>query len=347
MRSIDGQPGGGQLVRTAVALSAVTGDPIRMENVRGGRDEPGLKPQHVASIETVAALTDATTENVTVGSETFEFEPGAVDAGRYERGVGTAGSITLVFDAVVPLALRVDEPATVAISGGTDVKWSPPFDYFRHVKLPLLSDFGVQARTTLERRGFYPTGGGHGELTIEPSTIERVDLETRGGLESVSVHSVASESLESASVAERQADTATEALEGAPVSPPGSRVSIDTHSEYVETPDKGSTIVIVASFESSAAGFTALGAPGKPAEDVARTATDRFERFLDTDAAVDAHMADQIVPYLALAGGQVRIPRVTDHVETHLGLIEAFGFTVTLDSIGNEEARLVSSGDRE
>ena len=344
MRSIDGRGGGGQLVRTAVALSAVTGDPIRMEDVRGAREQPGLKAQHVASIETVAALATATTEGVAVGSESFEFEPDAVLGGTHEQDVGTAGSLTLVFDAVLPLAVRIDKPTTAVISGGTDVKWSPPFDYFRHVKLPVVRSLGLQATTTLDRRGFYPSGGGRAELVIEPSTIDPIDLDTRGALQSVTIHSVASTALESASVAERQADTAAEVLESSDDHVPDPSPAIDSRYRYVETPDKGSAIVIVAQYELATAGFTALGEPGKPAEDVATTATDRFEAFLETEAAVDSHMADQLVPFLALAGGRVRIPHVTDHVETHLDLVREFDFPMTDEHLANGEARLASPG---
>ena len=344
MHSIDGRRGGGQLVRTAVALSAVTGEPIRMEDVRGAREQPGLKAQHVASVQTVAALATATTEGVAVGSESFEFDPDAVIGGTHEQDVGTAGSLTLVFDAILPLAQRIEKSTTVVVSGGTDVKWSPPFDYYRHVKLPVVRSLGLQATTTLDRRGFYPSGGGRAALTIEPSTIEPLDLESRGALGSVTIHSIASNSLETASVAERQAETAAERLEsaGGPGTEPSS--TIDSRYRYVETHDKGSAIVIVATYESSVAGFTAYGEPGKPAEDVGTTATDKFEAFVDTNAAVDSHMADQLVPFLALAGGRVRIPRVTEHVETHLDLVNAFDLSVTVEHLEKGEARLVSPG---
>lgn len=344
MHSIDGRQGGGQLVRTAVALSAVTGDPVRMEDVRGAREHPGLKAQHVASIETVAALTTATTEGVAIGSESFEFEPDAVLGGTHEQDIGTAGSLTLVFDAVLPLAQAIEKPTRVVVSGGSDVKWSPPFDYFRHVKLPVVRTLGLQAETTLDRRGFYPSGGGRAALTIEPSTIESIDLENRGTLQSVTIHSIASRSLETASVAERQVDTAAEVLESAGDPAPAPSSTIDSRIRYVETPDKGSAIVIVAQYESSVAGFTAFGEPGKPAEDVATTATDRFEAFVETEAAVDSHMADQLVPFLALAGGRVRIPRLTEHVDTHLELVSEFDFPVAVDHLENGEARLASPG---
>ncbi|UWG47667.1 RNA 3'-terminal phosphate cyclase [Halanaeroarchaeum sp. HSR-CO] len=336
MRTVDGRTGGGQLVRTAVAMSAVTGDPILMENVRGARDQPGLRAQHVAAVETVASLADATTAGVEIGSEEFRFDPGGVTGGEVEQSIGTAGSVTLVFDAVLPLATRLDETATVTVAGGTDVKWAPPFDYFRSVKLPTVDSLGIGATVTLHRRGFYPAGGGEATLAVEPASMTPLEFDDRSDLESIVVHSVASTTLESASVADRQADAAVESLDAL------TAVPITTDISYVEAADKGSAIVIASRFESSIGGFTALGEPGKPSEAVAKTATNRFQTFLSTDAAVDAHLADQLVPLLALAGGRIRIPRVTNHVETHLSLVRAFGFPVRIERLDGGEARLVA-----
>ncbi|ALG82069.1 RNA 3'-terminal phosphate cyclase [Halanaeroarchaeum sulfurireducens] len=338
MRTVDGTAGGGQLVRTAAAMSGVTGDAIRMENVRAARDQPGLRAQHVAAIETVAALADATTEGVALGSEAFTFEPGTLSGGAHEGAIETAGSVTLAFDAALPLAARLNAPATVTMSGGTDVTWSPPFDYFRSVKLPLLRTIELRAETVLGRRGFYPSGGGLAGLSLAPSTLAPLELSDRGALESVEVHSVAATSLESASVADRQAVAAIETLEASVDAP------IDVDISYADAADKGSAIVIVASFESSVAGVSALGEPGKPSEAVAQTATDRLDAFRGTDAAVDVHLGDQLVPFLALAGGKVRIPRVTDHVETHLSLVREFGFSVSLTRLDDGEALLESDG---
>lgn len=338
MITLDGQSGGGQLVRTAVATSAVADEPIRMENVRGGRDNPGLKAQHVAAIESVAAFSSATVENVEIGAEEFVFDPGTVDGGTHEQSIETAGSVTLVFDAVLPLVATLTNRAALTVSGGTDVTWSPPYDYFRHVKLPVLRSIGITARTSIEQRGFYPSGRGKADLVVEPSDLSRLDLTERGPLESVAVHSVAAADLESASVADRQATAASEAIEETV------DVPVETTVSYPETRDKGSVVVVSATFESSIAGFSALGEPGKPSEEVATTATDRFEAFLATDAAVDRHLADQLVPFLAFAGGSISIQEVTTHVETHRDLLREFGYEVRVERERNRTPLLVSEG---
>lgn len=325
MRRIDGRAGGGQLVRTALSLGAVTGEPFAMSGVRGAREDGGLKSQHVTAIELVAAITDATTEGVAVGSDSFVFRPGTVTGGAYEVHVGTAGSLTLVFDAVLPVALTADSAVIATVTGGTDVKWSPPFEYFRSVKLPTVADAGFDATVTLGRRGFFPAGNGRATLTLEPAAPRPIDRLGRGDLASMAVHSVASRGLEPQSVADRQADAAVAALAETTDAP------IDRTVEYAPADDEGSALVVVATYEHSIAGFTALGEPGKPSESVAADAVAAYESFAATDAAVDAHMADQLVPYLALGGGTVRIPAVTDHVETAIDLVAAFGLSVEVD----------------
>lgn len=341
MRGLDGSAGGGQLVRTAVALAAVTGEPFVMEHVRGGRDPAGLRPQHVAAIETVAALANAKTEGVAVGAKRFTFEPGRLADGTVERDVGTAGSVTLVFDALLPLATRLESPATVRIVGGTDVKWSPPFDYFRAVKLPILRRSGLDAAVDLHRRGFYPSGGGAARLTLDPSAMAPLDLERRGALESLWVHSVASESLRDASVAGRQAEAAVAGLADR------ESVPIERSVDYVDAADPGSAVVIVATYANSIAGFGALGERGKPSESVAATAIEEYDAFRATDAAVDDHFADQSIPFLALVGGAVRIPRVTAHVETAVDLVGEFELDVEIERTDGDEAILRAEGTDE
>ena len=273
MRTLDGGAGGGQLVRTALAVSAVTGEAFEMLAVRGARDNPGLRPQHVAAIETVATIANATTEGVTVGATRFAFDPGEVTGGTHEVAIGTAGSITLVFDSVLPIALRLDTPLSVAVTGGTDVKWSPPFDYLTTVKLPVLQSFGLQATATLDRRGFYPAGGGAAELALEPSHIEPISIDERGPLASLAVHSVAADPLREASVAERQADAAVDALDET------AAVRVASTATYADALSKGSVVLVVAEYESSRAGFSALGEPGVPAETIADRAVQRFREF--------------------------------------------------------------------
>ncbi|MFC6730183.1 RNA 3'-terminal phosphate cyclase, partial [Natronoarchaeum mannanilyticum] len=204
MIELDGAEGGGQIVRSALSLSALAGEPFRIENVRGARDDPGLKHQHHAAVELVAEVCDADVEGAELDAETLTFDPGQPSGGQYEVDVGTAGSVTLVFDAVLPLAVTIDEPLAVTISGGTDVEWSPPIDYYRRVKLPVLRRHAVDAAVDVERRGFYPAGGGVATLTVDPSDPAPIDLTDRGERHGVRLYSVASEELTDADVAERQ-----------------------------------------------------------------------------------------------------------------------------------------------
>ncbi|WP_255194039.1 RNA 3'-terminal phosphate cyclase [Natronobeatus ordinarius] len=343
MLELDGSDAGGQFVRTALALSALENEPVRLENVRGGRSTPGLRPQHLAGVETIAAVCDADVSGADVGSQTVEFDPrsGRVDDGRLPGGtyavdIGTAGSITLLFDTLLPLSVRLESPLSVTVTGGTDVKWAPPLDYVRYVKLPLLRRSGLVAAVEVDRRGFYPTGGGRATLHLAPAALEPLALESRGDLEGVRLYSTEADALADRDVATRQAEGALERLD------PGER-GLEV-GERVETTAAsacpGSAFVLRVDGESGPAGFTALGERGKPAERVGEDAADAAIRFLEHDAPVDRHLADQLLVFLALAGGRVRIPEVTAHVETSLKLLASFDFDVTLAS-GSGPTRVV------
>lgn len=334
MHEIDGSAGGGQIIRTAVSLSALTGEAIRIEDVRGERPNEGLRAQHLAAVEAAAALCDATVEGDEHGSETLEFDPGEVTADDVTVEVGTAGSVALVCDTVLPLATAIDEPASVTVTGGTDVEWSPPVDYLRHVKLPLLAAAGVDGAFSVERRGFYPVGGGQVTLKIGPSDISPLSLSERGDLRRVEIYSVAEAELEAPDVAGRQAAAAADGL------PDG--VPTPTAASYVESDCVGSSLVLAAVYEQSRAGFTALGEAGKPSEEVAAEAVADFQRFHDGTAAVDAHLADQLMVYLAVAGGEILAPERTAHVETNRGVIETFGFE--LETAERERGLVISGG---
>ena len=331
---LDGSEGGGQLVRTALACSALTGEPFRMTDVREERPNPGLRPQHLAAVEAVAAVCDAAVEGAEVGSDGLAFEPGAPAGGEYGIAVGTAGSVPLVFDAVLPLGYALAEPLSIRATGGTDVKWAPTADHQREVKLPLVRRAGLDARTTVDRRGFYPAGGGTATLSLRPSEPREIDLAERGRLRSVRVASLASRSLEDAKVAERQAEAALEALEVP--------VPVESTVEYVESDSPGSAVLVRAAYERSLAGFDALGERGRPAEDVGAAAAEAFARVEAGAAAVDEHTADQLLLPLAVAGGAVTIPRVTGHVETNARMIRAFGGDVRVTE--GDPPRVVSGG---
>lgn len=322
MLDIDGAAGGGQIIRTAVALSALSGEAVRIENVRGDREESGLRPQHLAAIEAVAALCNADVEGDDPDAETLVFDPGDLRARDITVDVGTAGSVTLVFDAVLPLASELDETASVTVSGGTDVEWSPPVDYHRRMKLPLLSSCGLNAEVSVQRRGFYPVGDGSATLTLRPSNLRPLALETRGGLRRVEVYSTADEELRDAEVAERQAAAVAEELDV--------DASVATLATYDEAASPGSALVLAAVYEDTRAGFSALGEAGKPSEEVADEAMAAFRTFREGSWAVDRHLADQLILPLALAGGVVSAPETTAHIETNRAVVEAFGYDVSV-----------------
>ncbi|SER13042.1 RNA 3'-terminal phosphate cyclase [Natrinema salaciae] len=349
-RELDGSSAGGQFLRTALALSILENEPVRLENVRGDRSTPGLRHQHLAVLETMAGIADAAVSGAELGSETIAFEPGletvAVDGpssgtggglegGSYAVDIGTAGSVTLLFNTLLPLATVLESPLSVTVSGGTDVAWSPPLDYLRYVTLPLVRRYGIAATCEVDRRGFYPDGGGAATLRLAPSRLERIDLVERGSIEGLRVYSTESASLADRDVATRQAEGALERLDREPALDVTERCEMTAAS-----PSPGSALVLRVDHGTGIAGFAALGERGKPAERVGEDAADDANRFCRGSAPVDRHMADQLLSFLALAGGRVRIPAVTDHVETRCDLLEAFGVGVERERAG--ETAIVS-----
>jgi RNA 3'-terminal phosphate cyclase (ATP) len=333
MLELDGAAGGGQQLRTALSLSLVTGEAFRMTDVRGNRPTPGLKHQHRGAVRLAGEIGDAEITGDELGATEVEFAPETVAGDPVEIDLQTAGSVTLLFDTVLPLAVTLDESLPVTVHGGTDVAWSPTADFLRHAKLPLLADYGLDADLSVARRGFYPAGGGAATLTVHPSDLGPFDLTERGQTDSVSVYSVASESLADPAVAERQADAAVELLQEAE---PDLSVA-DPEVGYSESASPGSAVALVADCPPGRAGFDALGEKGVPAEQIAERAVEPLLAWLgegdETDAQappVDAHLADQLLVPLALAGGELRVPRVTDHVRTNCETIRAFGFDVTV-----------------
>jgi RNA 3'-terminal phosphate cyclase (ATP) len=325
---IDGSAGGGQLLRSALSLSAIAGEPVRIEGIRGNRPTPGLRPQHLTAVRLLSSICDAEVDDPEIGTDELTFRPGTVRAGEYEVDVGTAGSVTLLFDAVLPLAFVADDRIAVTATGGTDVAWSPPMLSYRWVKLPFLRSWGLTASVDLRRRGFYPEGGGEATLFVSPSTPDPLDLVDRGDLAGARVYSVESADLADRSVARRQATAAVERLEEAGIE------TFETATITAESASTGSALAVRLDFDSpdgidALTGFDALGEPGKPAEDVGEEAAERAVEFVDSGAgAVDRHTADQLLLPLALAGGRLSVPGVTDHVETSLALLDAFGVDV-------------------
>jgi len=321
MLELDGSAAGGQFLRRALVLSILTGTPVTVEGIRGTRPEPGLQPQHLAAVDAAAEACNGTVDGATLGAEHIGFEPGSLSGGTVAVDIETAGSVTLVFDTLLPLALRVDEPLTVRATGGTDVTWSPPMLWYRRVKLPLLRDMGVHAAVDVDRTGFYPVGGGAATLRVYPSTPAPLDLASRGETDGVRIYSKAAANLADAGVAERQADAAVAELDT-------DHEVLERTTSYVDSDSPGTACCVRLDSTNGLAGFDALGAKGKPSEAVGREAAEQLHSFERTDGAVDRHLADQLLVFLAVTGGAVAVPAVTDHVETSLDLLDAFGYEV-------------------
>jgi RNA 3'-phosphate cyclase len=325
---IDGSTGegGGQVLRTSLALAAVTDERLVVENVRAERDEPGLKAQHLACVRALAALTDANLEGDERGSERVVFEPEEPKGGDYEVEVGTAGATTLVAHAVLPAALRADGDVTFRVRGGTHVRWSPTFEHLESVFLPLLCDAGADVSVELVRRGHYPQGGGEVVVGVSPSELSTVEPR-RSSLERVEGVSHASGLPEH--IVERQAEAARETLRdglGA-----GFDVEVDEAHVDDDAPSKG-TAVTLAAHADTRLGGSALGEVGKPAEEVGSEAAEELVSAVDSGADVDEYTADQLVPYVALAGGSYDAPRVTSHLETNVEITSEFA-DVSLDGM--------------
>jgi RNA 3'-terminal phosphate cyclase (ATP) len=319
MLEVDGSAGGGQLLRSSLALAAVTDQAVTVANVRGSRPEPGLKPQHLSAVEVLSEVCDGAVEGASLGSETVTFEPGEPRGGHVEASIGTAGSLTLVFDTLLPLGVVLDEPLSVTVGGGTAVKWSPPLSTYRRVKLPLLRDLGLSAAVDCHRPGYYPEGGGKATLHLGPSSLSSLSLAKRGERLGARVVAQTSQDLADDKVARRLAETATKQLSDADID------VLETSVRTKAAVSTGASLTVELVYEHSRAGFDALGEPGKPAETVTTDAVEQALAFDEGSAAVDRHLADQLLAVLALAGGRLAIPERTDHVETSLDLLDTFG----------------------
>lgn len=322
MRTIDGGDGGGQIVRTALTLAAVTTTAFAIEDVRSARDPPGLRPQHRAGVRLLAALTDAAVEGDEVGSTEIAFDPRSPPGGTVEVDLETAGSLPLLFETVLPLGAVAEAPIRVTATGGTDVKWSPSIGYQRRVKVPLLNRAGHDVELSVERTGFYPVGGGRASLAVRPCAPTSLHLPNRGSLRAIEIHSKASEDLADAEVVERQREGLVEALGD------HAKAVAQAEATYVDSASTGTSVLLVARYADAIAGFDALGERGKPAEVVGAEAAEAFLAFHAGPGAVDRNLADQLLVPLALGGGEVWIPAVTDHVRTNVEVIERFGIAI-------------------
>jgi RNA 3'-terminal phosphate cyclase (ATP) len=311
--------GGGQIVRTAIALSTLTGTPVRIENIRGGRERTGLRPQHVAAIQAAAQVCGAETEGVSAGSTAIGFAPGGPpQPGHYDWAVGTAGSVPLVIQTVLLPLVLADGPSEFRVQGGTHVPYSPSGHYLRDVYMPSLLSLGAGLEIYLDALGWMPQGGGAMRVYVDGGAhLHGIDLQQRGPIERI-IGTAVGCNLPS-HIPQRMANRAINLL-GMIDAP------LDIRPCRTKSLSTGAGIFLATEYTNGRAGFGTIGRRGMPSEAVAEQAVTDLLEFHDGEAAIDAYLADQLVLPLALADGEsiFSTPQITSHLRTNIDVVRAF-----------------------
>ncbi|MEM4336541.1 MAG: RNA 3'-terminal phosphate cyclase [Candidatus Woesearchaeota archaeon] len=334
--------GGGQIVRTAIALSTLTGKSFSISGIRKGRPEAGLKAQHLYCVKAAAKLCNADFSDVEIGSVSMAFFPKKLRATKLDIDIGTAGSISLFLQSVIIPSMFANAPVRMSITGGTDVMWSMPIDYVRYVFIPQLERY-AKIDIAVLRRGYYPKGGGKVEIEIKPKfrisdfenfeefhkylreQREKLMFEEQGTLLQIKGVSHASKILWNSKVAERQAEVAKMFLKKL-------MCPVNVDCEYSDTYSAGSVITLWAIFSKEAdnlknpiiLGADAFGERGKSSENVGKEAAENLLKEILSGAPIDQHLADNIIPFLGLFGGKVKVSKITNHVLSNIYVAEKF-----------------------
>jgi len=306
--------GGGQVLRTSLALALVTGKPFRIVNIRAGRKQPGLLRQHLTAVRAAAEVGGGRVTGDALRSCELAFEPGPVRPGRYEFAVGTAGSATLVFQTVLPALATAPGPSELVLRGGTHNPWAPPLDFLQQAFLPVLARMGPEVTVNLVRPGFYPAGGGEFHVSIRPAALAPLVLLERG--EVLSRRARALVAGLPAHIAERE----LKVVRGKLGWPPEALVFEPIDGTF----GPGNVLMLEIRCEHVTEVFTGFGQLNVRAETVAARAVDEARRWLASGVPVGEHLADQLLVPLALAGGKFRTVRPSGHAETNLAVIRQF-----------------------
>lgn len=318
MINIDGSigEGGGQILRTALGLSLVTGEPFVIENIRAKRSKPGLLRQHLTAVEAAAKVGCAKVSGNAIGSQSLSFHPKEVTTGEYHFSVGTAGSATLVLQTILPALMIADSPSTIVIEGGTHNPFAPPFDFLKTVFAPILKQMGVGLEMTLHRHGFYPAGGGKIEIRITPTKkLKPISLLERGELKRVKAKAVFSQI--PGNIAVREIAVIKQHL-----SLNDEQIEI---FQVMDCQGPGNIVIIEVESDNICEMFVGFGELRKSAEKVAHEAIEQVEKYLQADAPVGAYLADQLLILFALAGGgQLKTTSPSSHTQTNVEVIHKF-----------------------
>jgi len=303
-----------------VALSAVTGREVAVRNIRAKRDKPGLAPQHLAAVRAVATLCRGQVEGLALRSREVRFAPGALSGGEHRFDVGTAGSISLVLQALLPALIAGGRAAAVTVTGGTDVRQAPPIGYLQNVLLPLLARVGVDAEIEVIRRGYYPRGGGEVRVAVAPGPLRPLGLDEPGTVVAIEGHAHVSNLPEH--IATRMRDAALERFARDAGSAP--RVEVEVIDPARAT-GAGGAIVMWARTRATVLGAGRVAERGVRAETLGAAVGEELAADIAAGATLDRHAADQLLVYLALAkGGSYLTRSITPHARTAMWLIEQF-----------------------
>lgn len=315
--TIDGSAGegGGQVLRSSLTLSLVTGRPFRIENIRARRSKPGLMRQHLTAVHAAADVGQASVDGAVLGSQSLSFVPGDVRPGEYRFAVGTAGSATLVLQTVLPALITAEAPSALTLEGGTHNPWAPPLDFLQETFLPIICRMGPRIGATLHRPGFYPAGGGSFSVNVNPQPkLCRVDLLDRGEIVSCRARAIVSRL--PLHIAKREVDVIKRRMS----------LSDDSVSvENVEAAGPGNCVMIEIQSEQLTEIFTAFGQKGVPAERVAAGVVREAKRYLAAGVPVGNYLADQLLVPMALAGGgKFTTLEPSAHLHTNADVLRRF-----------------------
>jgi RNA 3'-terminal phosphate cyclase (ATP) len=323
MIEVDGsqKSGSGTILRMAVALSAILDEPLHIYNIRQNRPQPGLKPQHLEAVLTAARLCNAEVDGARENSRELWFEPGKVRGGKIEAEIGTAGSLSMLIMTVLPICTLAKNTVQLHVSkGGTDVSHSPTINYLRFVFLPILSRMGLDATLNVHKYGYYPKGMGEVTLTVQPcAVLKPLRLNGYGNLKTIKGVSVCT-FLADRRVAERQAQTAKTYLKEN-----GCTADIQVLNDQSNPLQKGSSIVLWAETDTGTVlGADAIGELRKTSETVGKEAAEKLVSEISAKPTVDIHLADMLIPYVALAHGTSTFltRTISDHLESNIWLVE-------------------------
>ncbi|UCE57999.1 MAG: RNA 3'-terminal phosphate cyclase [Candidatus Bathyarchaeota archaeon] len=313
--------GSGTILRLSIALAGILGEPLHIYNIRQRRSQPGLRPQHLESVLTAAKLCNAEIKGATLGSRELWFKPDGIRSGEIKAEIGTAGSIPMLLLTILPLCTYAKDAVSIqVVKGGTDVRYAPTINYLRYVLLPTLERMGLKASLTIQKHGYYPKGMGEVQLEVQPcSKLIPIQLDECGTIEELSGVSVCT-FLANRKVAERQAEAANRYLNSQ-----GYRARIQIVNDRSNPIQKGSSLVLWAKTSTNVLfGGDAIGELRKSSESVGREAAENLLREVQAQVTVDIHLADMLVPYIALAkGNSAYLARdITNHIDTNIWLAQ-------------------------